>query len=152
MNCNGRKVLFNQQLWQCHTSLDGLHKNDHLKSQKCLHLSNWTNELQQITTSSQVPKNAAQYSSSLQEGHCVNSRPQGNQTLGLHALLVLCPPLTSASSAAQCRFWPHVGCYVLLRGVSFWSLVPVWLLCSEGPFRLWVHQHGIISPLSCVPC
>src|SRR6218665_2324501 len=62
------------------------------------------------------------------------------------------PPLTSATSAAQCRFWPHVGCYVLLRGVSFWSLVPVWLLCNEGPFRLWVHQHGIISPLSCVPC
>src|SRR6218665_2982360 len=20
------------------------------------------------------------------------------------------------------------------------------------PFRLWVHQHGMISPLSCVPC
>src|SRR6218665_1832199 len=36
--------------------------------------------------------------------------------------------------------------------VSFWSLVPVWLLCSEGPFRLWVHQHGMISHLSCVPC
>src|SRR6218665_1195329 len=48
--------------------------------------------------------------------------------------------------------WLHVGCCVLLRGVSFWSLVPVWLLCSEGPFRLWVHQHGMISPLSCVPC
>src|SRR6218665_819421 len=62
------------------------------------------------------------------------------------------PPLTFASSAAQCRFWLHVGCCVLLRGVSFWSLVPVWLLCSEGPFRLWVHQHGMISPLSCVPC
>src|SRR6218665_457259 len=62
------------------------------------------------------------------------------------------PPLTSASSAAQCRFWLHVGCCVLLRGVSFWSFVPVWLLCSEGPFRLLVHQHGIISPLSCVPC
>ena len=62
------------------------------------------------------------------------------------------PPLTSATSAAQCRFWPHVGCCVLLRGVSFWSLVPDWLLCSEGPFRLWVHQHGMISPLSCVPC
>src|SRR6218665_2109979 len=62
------------------------------------------------------------------------------------------PPLTSASSAAQCRFWLHVGCCVLLRGVSFWSLVPGWLLCSEGPFRLWVHQHGMISPLSCVPC
>src|SRR6218665_1005644 len=64
------------------------------------------------------------------------------------------PPLTctSASSAAQCRFWLHVGCCVLLRGVSFWSLVPVWLLCSEGPFRLRVHQHGMISPLSCVPC
>src|SRR6218665_3062389 len=54
------------------------------------------------------------------------------------------PPLTSATSAAQCRFWPHVGCCVLLRGVSFWSL-------GEGPFRLWVHQHGMISPLSCVP-
>src|SRR6218665_2341068 len=39
------------------------------------------------------------------------------------------PPLTSTSSAAQCRFWLHVGCCVLLRGVSFWSLVPVWLLC-----------------------
>ena len=62
------------------------------------------------------------------------------------------PPLTSATSAAQCRFWPHVGCCVLLRGVSFWSPVPVWLLCSEGPFRLWVNQHGMISPLSCVPC
>src|SRR6218665_1348720 len=62
------------------------------------------------------------------------------------------PPLTSATSAAQCRFWPHIGCCVLLRGVSFWSLGPVWLLCSEGPFRLWVHQHGMISPLSCVPC
>src|SRR6218665_48788 len=62
------------------------------------------------------------------------------------------PTLTSASSAAQCRFWPHVGCCFLLRGVSFWSLVPVWLLCSEGPFRLWVHQHGMTSPLSCVPC
>src|SRR6218665_1871072 len=47
---------------------------------------------------------------------------------------------------------PSVGCCVLRRGVSFWSLVPVWLLCSEGPFRLWVHQHGMISPLSCVPC
>src|SRR6218665_1970108 len=62
------------------------------------------------------------------------------------------PPLTSASSAAQCRFWLHAGCCVLLRGVSFWSFVPVWLSCSEGPFRLWVHQHGMISPLSCVPC
>jgi len=61
-------------------------------------------------------------------------------------------PLTSATSAAQCPFWPHVGCCVLLRGVSFWSLVPVWLLCSEGPFRLWVYQHGMISPLSSVPC
>src|SRR6218665_127204 len=46
------------------------------------------------------------------------------------------PPLTSATSAAQCRFWPHVGCCVLLQGVNFWSLRPVWLLCSEGPFRL----------------
>ena len=62
------------------------------------------------------------------------------------------PHLTSATSAAQCRFWPHVRCCVLLRGVSFWSLEPVWLLCSEGPFRLWVHQHGMISPLNCVPC
>src|SRR6218665_2081507 len=62
------------------------------------------------------------------------------------------PPITFATSAAQCRFWPHVGCCVLLRGVSFWSLGPVWLLCSEGPFRLCVHQHGMISPLSCVPC
>src|SRR6218665_3169295 len=62
------------------------------------------------------------------------------------------PPLTSASSAAQCQLWLRVGCCVLLRGVSFWSLVPIWLLCSEGPFRLWVHQHGMISPLSCVPC
>src|SRR6218665_495489 len=61
-------------------------------------------------------------------------------------------PLTSASSAAQCRFWLHVGCCVLLRGVSVWSLVPAWLLCSEGPFRLWVHQHGMISPLSCISC
>src|SRR6218665_2076019 len=62
------------------------------------------------------------------------------------------PPLTAATSAAQCRFWLHVGCCVLLRGVSFWSLVPIWLLCSERPFLLWVHQHGMISPLSCVPC
>src|SRR6218665_3346823 len=46
------------------------------------------------------------------------------------------PPLTSATSAAQCRFWPHVGRCVLLRRVSFWSLGPVWLLCSEGLFRL----------------
>src|SRR6218665_4106215 len=46
------------------------------------------------------------------------------------------PPLTSASSAAQCRFWPHDRCCVLLRGASFWSLVTIWLLCSEGPFRL----------------
>src|SRR6218665_1815001 len=38
------------------------------------------------------------------------------------------------------------------RGVSFWSLGPVWLLCSEGPFRLWVHRHGMISSLSCDPC
>src|SRR6218665_2099773 len=59
---------------------------------------------------------------------------------------------TPLTSAAQCRFWPHVGCCVLLRGVSFWSLGPIWLLCSEGPFRLWVHQHGMISPLSFVPC
>ena len=61
-------------------------------------------------------------------------------------------PLTSATSSSQCRFWPHVGCCVLLRGVSFWSLGPVWPLCSEVPFRLWVHQHGMISPLSCVAC
>src|SRR6218665_3466897 len=46
----------------------------------------------------------------------------------------------------------HVGCCVLLQGVSFWSLGRVWQLCSEGPFRLWVHQHGMISPLSCIPC
>src|SRR6218665_3242675 len=46
------------------------------------------------------------------------------------------PPITFATSAAQCRFWPHVGCCVLLRGGSFWSLGPVWLLCSEGSFRL----------------
>src|SRR6218665_3771143 len=68
------------------------------------------------------------------------------------AVSLAAPPLASASSADQCRFWPHVGCCVLLRGVSLWSLVPVWLLCSKGPFRLWVHQHGMISPLSCVPC
>src|SRR6218665_2996885 len=44
------------------------------------------------------------------------------------------PPLISATSAAQCRFWPQV-----LRSAArgeFWSLVPVWLLCSKGPFRL----------------
>src|SRR6218665_303334 len=23
-------------------------------------------------------------------------------------------------------------------------------LCSEGPFRLWVHQHRMIFPLNCV--
>src|SRR6218665_1814600 len=42
------------------------------------------------------------------------------------------PPLTSATSSSQCRFWPHVGCCVLLRGVCFWSLGPIWLLsiCS----------------------
>src|SRR6218665_3819681 len=62
------------------------------------------------------------------------------------------PFLTSASSAAQCRFWLHVGCCVLLRGASFWFLGPVWLLCSEGLFRLWVHQHRMISLLSYVPC
>src|SRR6218665_28715 len=39
---------------------------------------------------------------------------------------LVAPPLTSATSAAKCRFWPHVGCCVLLRGVSFWPLVPVW--------------------------
>src|SRR6218665_2537858 len=32
------------------------------------------------------------------------------------------PPLTFVTSAAQCRFWQRVGCCVLLRGVSFWSL------------------------------
>src|SRR6218665_1297116 len=42
------------------------------------------------------------------------------------------PPLTSATSAAQRRFWSHVGCCVLLRGVSFWSAGPVWLLCSDN--------------------
>src|SRR6218665_2266477 len=56
------------------------------------------------------------------------------------------PPLTSAPSAAQCQFWPNVVCCVLLRRVSFWSLVPVWPLCSEGPFRCWVHQHGRSPP------
>jgi len=30
--------------------------------------------------------------------------------------------------------------------------IAIWQLCSEGPFQLWVHQHGMISPLSCVPC
>src|SRR6218665_1152773 len=33
-----------------------------------------------------------------------------------------CAPSYFPTSAAQCRFWPHVGCCVLLRGVSF--LVP----------------------------
>src|SRR6218665_3790084 len=36
--------------------------------------------------------------------------------------------------------------------VSYWSLGHVWLLCSEGPLRLWAHRFGIISLLSCVPC
>ena len=31
-------------------------------------------------------------------------------------------PLTFTTSAAQCRLWQHIGCCVLLRGVSFWSL------------------------------
>src|SRR6218665_1018347 len=31
-------------------------------------------------------------------------------------------PITFATSAAQCRFWQHIGCCVLPRGVSFWSL------------------------------
>src|SRR6218665_1372519 len=47
-----------------------------------------------------------------------------------------------------CRKLERAGCVA----EDSWSLVPVWLLCSEGPFRLWVHQHGMISPLSCVPC
>src|SRR6218665_2404127 len=29
------------------------------------------------------------------------------------------PPLNLATSAVQCRFWQHVGCCVLQRGVSF---------------------------------
>ena len=45
-----------------------------------------------------------------------------------------CAPLTFVTSAAQCRFWQCVGCCVLLRGVSFWSLGNVLLLCSEWPF------------------
>src|SRR6218665_1121593 len=32
------------------------------------------------------------------------------------------PPLTFATSAAQCRFWQRVGCCVLLRGVTFCSI------------------------------
>src|SRR6218665_1678254 len=40
--------------------------------------------------------------------------------------LPLCPSLGPllklATSAAQCRFWQCVGCCILLRGVSFWSL------------------------------
>src|SRR6218665_946311 len=62
------------------------------------------------------------------------------------------PPLTFVTSAAQCRFWQRVRCCVLLRGVSFWSFGPIELMCSEGLFRLWAQQHGMISPLSCVPC
>jgi len=55
----------------------------------------------------------------------------------LHPLLPLRPLLPSvgfgsASDAAFC-----------CKG---WALVPRALL---GPFRLWVHQHGMISPLSC---
>src|SRR6218665_1340199 len=34
-------------------------------------------------------------------------------------------PLTFVTSAAQCRFWQSVGCCVLLRGVSIWSLGPI---------------------------
>ena len=49
------------------------------------------------------------------------------------------------------NFWQHVRCCVLLQGVSFLSLGHVKLLCSEGLFRLWVHQHGMTSPLSCGP-
>src|SRR6218665_2538762 len=37
------------------------------------------------------------------------------------------PPLISATSAAQCQFWPHVGCCVLLARGEF--LVP-----RSGPF------------------
>jgi len=36
-----------------------------------------------------------------------------------------CAPLTFVTSAAQCRFWQCIGCCVLLRGVSFWSLGPI---------------------------
>src|SRR6218665_1747616 len=31
------------------------------------------------------------------------------------------PPLTFATSAAQCRFLRHIRCCVLLRAASFWS-------------------------------
>src|SRR6218665_603680 len=58
-------------------------------------------------------------------------------------------PLIFVTSAVQCRFWQRVGCCVLLRGVSFWSLGPIQLLWKERLFRSWVHQHGMISPLSC---
>src|SRR6218665_1320778 len=60
------------------------------------------------------------------------------------------PLLTFVTSAVQCRFWQRVGCCGLPRGVRFWSLGPIYLLCSDGPLRLW-HYHGMISPLSCVP-
>ena len=47
------------------------------------------------------------------------------------------------------RSWQNVGSCVLLRGVSCWSLGHIQLLCSEMLFlRLWVHRHGLISPLS----
>src|SRR6218665_988607 len=76
----------------------------------------------------------------------ISERIQYRITAMVSRCVLGCAPSYLSASAAQCRFWPHVGCCVLLRGVSFWSLVPVWLLCSEGPFRLWVHQHGMIFP------
>src|SRR6218665_145835 len=35
------------------------------------------------------------------------------------------PIHTFATSAGQCLLWQHVGCCVLLRGVSFWSFGPI---------------------------
>jgi len=36
--------------------------------------------------------------------------------------VLCCAPSYLRDSAAQCRFWQRIGCCVLLRGVSSWSL------------------------------
>src|SRR6218665_1443384 len=102
-------------------------------------------------------------------------------SLSLHLLLSVSQSLSCLSmscyiSASQClpsHVSPRATVFLCLcapfynslltalylsASLSFWFLLShsrhtdVWLLCSEGPFRLGVHQHGMISPLSCVPC
>src|SRR6218665_3400065 len=47
------------------------------------------------------------------------------------------PPLIFVTSAAQCRFWKRVACCVLLRGVSFWCLGPIYIYCAgKGLFSM----------------